>query len=478
MTTDAIPTEHTVNLADALLIGQVDDRPHLLLIRRGRDPQRGLLALPGGYVNPGEPSRAAAARELHEETGILLDPTALHPVACYEWARPESPRIRYLTFAYAALLPTTPSLTAGDDANTAHWVDLDQLDLDQLAFNHAQIAIDGLRWAGLSTATPDPGDCTSVVRAAPTTTPTNSSWWCRCDGESTNPHRPHRAHCEGIARVAAGRSTPAPAREETAASDVLALLLRPGQRTASTDDTVPELVRLAQDVARVVAAERAQHRRAVDQARLRRRRDRARLRALRDDLRAALGLPEEDRTQLPGLVRRVAAQRIATAAVDRLLADVVKARDTARVRYSGDVPDCWPTRDQLATVLRVPAGSSVDPDAVAELFLPTLDDFLAERASRERWAAEAMRLDQELATLRDRLAAAAPALTTIWRQGVVPVVDAAYRTLAATGLVHLDVPEPAPPRCGRTLARTCPSGGTPQARCHRPAGHSPAPDCH
>jgi len=46
----------------------------LLVVRRGIEPQKGLLALPGGYINLGESWQEAGAREVWEETGITLDP--------------------------------------------------------------------------------------------------------------------------------------------------------------------------------------------------------------------------------------------------------------------------------------------------------------------------------------------------------------------------------------------------------------------
>lgn len=44
----------------------------LLLIRRGRPPEAGCWSLPGGKVDPGEPTEAAARREIAEELGLAL----------------------------------------------------------------------------------------------------------------------------------------------------------------------------------------------------------------------------------------------------------------------------------------------------------------------------------------------------------------------------------------------------------------------
>jgi ADP-ribose pyrophosphatase YjhB (NUDIX family) len=56
----------------AVLLLPVDG--NLLAVRRGIEPHRGKLALPGGYINLGESWQEAAARELFEETNIRIDP--------------------------------------------------------------------------------------------------------------------------------------------------------------------------------------------------------------------------------------------------------------------------------------------------------------------------------------------------------------------------------------------------------------------
>jgi len=48
-----------------------DDR-HLLLVRRARQPAKGLYTLPGGRVEYGETLAAALAREIREETALSI----------------------------------------------------------------------------------------------------------------------------------------------------------------------------------------------------------------------------------------------------------------------------------------------------------------------------------------------------------------------------------------------------------------------
>jgi ADP-ribose pyrophosphatase YjhB (NUDIX family) len=59
----------------AVVLLPVDDG--VLVVRRNIPPQIGQLALPGGYINRGESWQQAGARELAEETDIVIQPSDL-----------------------------------------------------------------------------------------------------------------------------------------------------------------------------------------------------------------------------------------------------------------------------------------------------------------------------------------------------------------------------------------------------------------
>ena len=58
------------NVAAAVACIVLDDHGQILSVRRAREPAKGTLDLPGGFVEAHETVEAAARRELHEETGL------------------------------------------------------------------------------------------------------------------------------------------------------------------------------------------------------------------------------------------------------------------------------------------------------------------------------------------------------------------------------------------------------------------------
>jgi 8-oxo-dGTP diphosphatase len=100
-----------------------DDHGRLLLIKRGHAPGAGLWSLPGGRIEPGETDTEALIREMHEETGLVIEAGRLIGTV----QRPAGDGAVLDIRDYAATV-TGGTLRPGDDAADARWVDASELE--------------------------------------------------------------------------------------------------------------------------------------------------------------------------------------------------------------------------------------------------------------------------------------------------------------------------------------------------------------
>ncbi len=105
----------------------------LLVIRRRKEPQAGMLDLPGGFADIGETAEEGVAREVKEETGLTVKKVE------YLFSFPN-------TYVYSGMtIPTLDlfflchvddfsTLHAADDADSTMWLQPDEVEPESFAF--------------------------------------------------------------------------------------------------------------------------------------------------------------------------------------------------------------------------------------------------------------------------------------------------------------------------------------------------------
>jgi 8-oxo-dGTP diphosphatase len=119
---------------DIVLFYRTRSRLEVLLIKRARDPFKGLWAFPGGFVDENESLEDAASRELFEETGL----SRIHLEQIGAFGDPgRDPRGHTVSVVFAAVLDRRILAQAADDASDAEWHSARRP--PKLAFDHQKI---------------------------------------------------------------------------------------------------------------------------------------------------------------------------------------------------------------------------------------------------------------------------------------------------------------------------------------------------
>ena len=99
-----------------------DDAGRVLLVERGKPPGAGLWSIPGGRLEPRETLAQAVAREVREETGLIVEVGGL---ACVVERMGDD--YHFVLLDYFARV-TGGTLAAASDARAARFVALDEVD--------------------------------------------------------------------------------------------------------------------------------------------------------------------------------------------------------------------------------------------------------------------------------------------------------------------------------------------------------------
>ena len=93
----------------------------VLLARRAHAPMKGQWTLPGGAVELGETTSEAIAREIEEETGLLVEPLELVEIVDHIDRHGNRVRFHYVIADFLCRV-TGGALSASSDADAVEWL--------------------------------------------------------------------------------------------------------------------------------------------------------------------------------------------------------------------------------------------------------------------------------------------------------------------------------------------------------------------
>lgn len=117
----------------------VDNDSRVLFIKRMKEPFEGKMVFPGGFIKKGETAEDAAKREVKEET--LLDVELDNILGVYSDPS-RDPRGHIMSTVFIGKIsPNSGNKEpiAGDGAAAIKWVNLDDIEQEDLGFDHKKI---------------------------------------------------------------------------------------------------------------------------------------------------------------------------------------------------------------------------------------------------------------------------------------------------------------------------------------------------
>jgi NADH pyrophosphatase NudC (nudix superfamily) len=121
----------------------VNEKNELLTVRRGKEPAKGTRDLPGGFVDMDETGEQGVAREVLEETGLIVNRSEFlfsYP-NLYKYS---GMIIHTLDMFFRCYVDDMSAVHAMDDAAGYEWIPLDAIVVDEFGLDSIRIGLH--RW--------------------------------------------------------------------------------------------------------------------------------------------------------------------------------------------------------------------------------------------------------------------------------------------------------------------------------------------
>lgn len=118
----------------------LNDRQELLVVRRAKEPAKGTLDLPGGFVDMYETAEEGMCREIKEETGLMVQELQ------YLFSSPNvylysGMGVHTIDMDYLVRVKDNMEVHAADDAAECLWIPLSEVNPDEFGLTSIRNAV-------------------------------------------------------------------------------------------------------------------------------------------------------------------------------------------------------------------------------------------------------------------------------------------------------------------------------------------------
>lgn len=119
----------------------INNKGELLVVRRGKEPAKGTLDLPGGFVDNGETAEIGIIREVKEETGLdvteckyLFSMPNIYPYSGFN--------VHTLDMLFECKVDESAEAKADDDAAELMWLPLEKVRAEEFGLKSIKRAVE------------------------------------------------------------------------------------------------------------------------------------------------------------------------------------------------------------------------------------------------------------------------------------------------------------------------------------------------